>query len=414
MFQPIKALITTKLAHFNRMCSRTIKTLAVGNGNENIYERSDYPMSKCNSILKDQYISILGYGAQGRGQSLNLKDNNIRVCVGVRKGASWAKAIDDGWEPGVDLFEIKDACERGTIIANLLSDAGQIHQWNTIKKGLTKNKTLYFSHGFGITYSDQTGIEPPEEVDVIMVSPGISVKEPFKKGVGSNSSYAIHNDYSGNARDTCLAMAFGIGSSYTFETTFEKETYSNLVGERCVLMGLIKGAISAQYNVLRKNGHSPAEAYTETVEEAFNSIYPLINDNGMECLYSNCSTTAQRGAIDWSKTFEEKITPIIEDCYTNVVNGEEARVVINANASHNYSETLEDELDEISNEEIWKVGNQFREFRPSVNETKKHTSTMNQHPIDIWFPTPSVNEANYTKNKRPIDMWYPTPRHIIG
>jgi ketol-acid reductoisomerase len=385
MLQPIRKFIQTG-APF-RLGLRTMKTLNIGNTNETIYERTDFPLKKCNDILNDQYISILGYGPQGRGQSLNLKDNNIRVCVGVRKGESWAKAIDDGWEPGVDLFEIKEACDRGTIIANLLSDAGQILQWDTIKKYLTKDKTLYFSHGFAITYSEQTRIKPPDDIDVVMVAPkgaGISVREHFKKGMGINTSYAIHNDYSGNAQEKCLAMAFGIGSSYAFETSFKNETYSDLVGERCVLMGLIKGALSAQYNILKKMGHSPAEAYNETVEEAFNSLYPLINEQGMDWLYRNCSTTAQRGALDWSKTFERNLTPIIEECYTRVANGEEAQVVIDSNSIVEYKENLEEELDNISNEEIWKVGKELRALRPEANQ--QHNSNVPNY-INPWFPT---------------------------
>jgi len=356
-----------------RNIRRYISTISVGNITETIYERSDYTLPKCNKILKNERVGVIGYGPQGRGQSLNLKDNGVNVCVGVRKGNSWAKAVDDGWEPKVDLFEIDEACERSTIISYLVSDAAQISMWDNVKNYLNENDTLYFSHGFGITYNDQTNIVPPENIDVVMVSPkgsGLTVRNHFLKGSGINSSFAIYNDYTGNAKDKCLAMAFGIGSGHVFETTFENETYSDLVGERCVLMGLIKGAINAQYNVLRKRGHSPTEAYNETVEEAFDSLYPLINEQGMDWLYSNCSTTAQRGALDWSVIFEKELEPIIDSCYINVVNGIETKRVIESNSDPDYREKLEAELIDIRNEELWIVGEKLRKLRPNQNNKK--------------------------------------------
>jgi len=346
---------------------------------ETIFERSDYPINKCKSTLSNERITILGYGPQGRSQSLNLRDNGFNISMGLRKGASWAKAVDDGWEPKVNLFEIDEACDRGTIISYLLSDAGQVHQWPNILPYLTENKTLYFSHGFGITYSDKTNIIPPKNIDVIMVSPkgsGLTVRTHFLNNTGINSSFAIHNDHTGNAQDKCLAMAFGIGSGHVFETTFKNETYSDLLGERCLLMGLIKGAISAQYNILRKNGHSASEAYNETVEEAFDSLYPLINENGMEWLYSNCSTTAQRGALDWSKVFQRELEPIIEHCYSQVINGAEAEIILDKNSDPNYKELLNKELEEMKNEEIWIVGEQLRKLRPNNND--------NNNPKKYW------------------------------
>jgi len=364
------------IRHTLRNTQRFISTLNIGNITENIYERSDYPIKTCNKILGNQRVGVIGYGPQGRGQALNLKDNGIQVCVGVRKGQSWAKALDDGWEPHVDLFEIEEACDRSTIISYLLSDAAQISLWDNVKKYLKENDTLYFSHGFGITYNEQTNIVPPDNVDVIMVSPkgsGLTVRTHFQNGRGINSSYAIHNNYTGYAKDKCLAMAFAIGSGHVFETTFENETYSDLVGERCVLMGLIKGALNAQYTVLRQRGHSPTEAYNETVEEAFDSLFPLINEQGMEWLYSNCSTTAQRGALDWSKIFEKELIPLIESCYVSVAKGKETKRVIDANSNPDYRINLEDELNDIKKEELWIVGEQLRKLRPSSNDTGNDT-----------------------------------------
>ncbi len=347
---------------------KLISTISINGIKENIIERSDYPLSKCQDILKDKKVSIIGYGPQGRGQSLNLRDNNINVSLGLRKGPSWDKALEDGWIEGKDLFEMEEACDKGNVIQYLLSDVGQIKQWDIVKSHLKKNDTLYFSHGFGITYKDKTDIIPPENVDVVLVAPkgaGNTVRNHFVEGGGINASYAIHQDFTGKAKDTTLALAFAIGCGHAFETTFEKEVYSDLTGERCVLMGLIQGAFLAQYKVLRENGHSPSEAYNETVEEALESLFPLISAQGMDWLYSNCSTTAQRGALDWAPRFEFVLKPVIEECYKSVLNGHEADVVIESNSSPDYREKLNKELKEIDSQELWQAAKVLRNLRPS-------------------------------------------------
>ena len=281
---------------------------------EEVVTREEFPLEKAREILKDKTISVIGYGVQGPGQSLNLKDNGFNVIIGQRKNSrSWDKAIDDGWIEGENLFEIEEACKRGSIIQYLLSDAGQIQMWPTIKKYLTKGKTLYFSHGFGITYKEQTNIIPPIDIDVILVAPkgsGTSLRRLFVEGNGLNSSFAIYQDHTGNARDNVIALGIGVGSGYLFETTFKKEVYSDLTGERGTLMGAIQGLFAAQYDILRKKGHSPSEAFNETVEEATQSLYPLIAENGMDWMYANCSTTAQRGALDWWKKFRDAVYPV--------------------------------------------------------------------------------------------------------
>ena len=284
---------------------------------EEVVTREEFPLEKAREILKDKTISVIGYGVQGPGQSLNLKDNGFNVIIGQRKNSrSWDKAIDDGWIEGENLFEIEEACKRGSIIQYLLSDAGQIQMWPIIKKYLTKGKTLYFSHGFGITYKEQTNIIPPSDIDVILVAPkgsGTSLRRLFVEGNGLNSSFAIYQDHTGNARDNVIALGIGVGSGYLFETTFKKEVYSDLTGERGTLMGAIQGLFAAQYDILRKKGHSPSEAFNETVEEATQSLYPLIAENGMDWMYANCSTTAQRGALDWWKKFRDAVYPVFED-----------------------------------------------------------------------------------------------------
>ncbi len=335
---------------------------------ENVVTREEFTLSKAREVLKNEVIAIIGYGVQGPGQSLNLKDNGLNVIVGQRKNSSsWEKAIRDGWKEGKDLFEIEEACKRGTIIQYLLSDAGQIESWPTVKKHLTKGKALYFSHGFGVTFNDQTGIIPPADVDVILIAPkgsGTSLRRLFLEGKGLNSSYAIYQDATGKARERVFALGIGVGSGYLFETDFRKEVYSDLTGERGVLMGAIAGIMEAQYNLLRKKGHSPSEAFNETVEELSQSLLPLVAENGMDWMYANCSTTAQRGALDWKNRFRDAVAPVFDKLYESVATGNEARITIEANRQADYRKKLATELDELHNSEMWQAGAMVRKLRP--------------------------------------------------
>jgi len=342
-----------------------------GGTDENVVTREEFPLAKAQDVLKNETIAIIGYGVQGPGQSLNLKDNGFNVIIGQRKGSkTWDKAIADGWIPGQTLFEIEEACQRGTIIQYLLSDAGQITLWPTIKKHLTTGKALYFSHGFGITYKERTGIIPPADVDVILVAPkgsGTSLRRMFLQGRGLNSSYAIFQDATGRAFDRVVALGIGVGSGYLFETDFKREVFSDLTGERGTLMGAIQGIFAAQYEVLRSNGHSPSEAFNETVEELTQSLMPLVAENGMDWMYANCSTTAQRGALDWWKKFRDASKPVFEELYKEVAAGNEAQRSIDSNSKEDYREKLEVELTELRESEMWRAGATVRKLRPENN-----------------------------------------------
>jgi ketol-acid reductoisomerase len=335
---------------------------------ENVVTRDEFPLEKAREVLKDETIAIIGYGVQGPGQALNLRDNGFNVIIGQRSPSpSYDKAIADGFVPGETLFSIEEAAERGTIIQYLLSDAAQIAVWPTLKPYLTPGKALYFSHGFGITYKERTGIIPPEDVDVILAAPkgsGTSLRRLFVAGKGLNSSYAIFQDATGKAYDRVIAMGIGIGSGYLFETTFKKEVYSDLTGERGSLMGAIQGLFAAQYEVLRAKGHSPSEAFNETVEEATESLYPLVSENGMDWMYANCSTTAQRGALDWWKKFRDAVKPVFNDLYDSVASGNEAQLSIDSNSKSDYRAKLEAELKELEESEMWQAGKTVRSLRP--------------------------------------------------
>lgn len=342
-----------------------------GGVNENVVTRDEFSLEKAREVLKNETIAIIGYGVQGPGQSLNLRDNGFNVIVGQRKGGkTWDKAIADGWIPGETLFEIDEACQRGTIIEYLLSDAAQIEVWPRVKKHLTAGKALYFSHGFGITYKERTGIVPPKDVDVIMVAPkgsGTSLRRMFLQGRGLNSSYAIFQDATGNAYNRVIALGIGVGSGYLFETTFKREVYSDLTGERGTLMGAIQGLLLAQYETLRENGHTPSEAFNETVEELTQSLMPLFAENGMDWMYANCSTTAQRGALDWMGKFHDASKPVFEKLYQEVACGNEAQRSIDTNSKPNYREGLEKELKALRESEMWQAGAVVRKLRPENN-----------------------------------------------
>src|SRR6266852_4140689 len=345
-----------------------MRKIQIGNSTETVVERADYPPERLRAILGKGTVAVLGYGVQGRGQSLNMKDNGVSVVVGQRPGTrSYDLAQKDGWVPGRTLFPLEEAARRGTIVQYLLSDAGQKEYWPTLKPLLTAGKALYFSHGFSIVYSDQTGVIPPKEIDVILVAPkgsGTTVRRLFLEGKGINASYAIHQDATGRALDRCLALGIAIGSGYLFETTFQKEVFSDLTGERGVLMGAIYGLWLAQYEVLREHGHSPSEAFNETVEEATQSLYPLIAENGMDWMYANCSTTAQRGALDWFKRFRDAARPVFEELYERVAAGEETKRVLEANSRKDYREQLEKELKAVADSEMWQAGTVVRSLRP--------------------------------------------------
>ncbi len=342
--------------------------LNFGGVEENVVTREEFPLAKAQDVLKNEVIAIIGYGVQGPGQALNLRDNGFKVIIGQRRpSATWDKAVADGWIPGETLFDIEEAVQKATIVQYLLSDAAQIAQWPTIKPLLTAGKALYFSHGFGITYSDRTGIIPPPDIDVILVAPkgsGTSLRRLFLEGRGLNSSYAIYQDATGRAFDRVIALGIGIGSGYLFETTFKKEVYSDLTGERGSLMGAIQGLFEAQYSVLRQRGHSPSEAFNETVEELTQSLMPLVAENGMDWMYANCSTTAQRGALDWKNRFRDAVLPVFNELYDSVAAGHEAQRSIDSNSQPDYREKLEAELKELRESELWQAGKTVRGLRP--------------------------------------------------
>jgi ketol-acid reductoisomerase len=347
----------------------TMAKIDFGGVIEEVVTREEFPLDKARRALSDETVAVIGYGVQGPAQALNMRDNGINVIVGgsPERKRSWDKALGDGWEPGKTLFPVTEAVEKATIVQYLVSDAAQVILWPQIKPHLKDGDALYFSHGFAIVYRDQTGVVPPEFVDVIMVAPkgsGRSVRANFLAGSGINSSYAVEQDYTGRATERAIALGIAVGSGYLFPTTFEKEVHSDLTGERGVLLGALAGLMEAQYNLLRKKGHSPSEAFNETVEELTQSLIRLVDENGMDWMYANCSSTAQRGGLDWRHRFREAVEPVFEELYESVASGEETRIVLEANSAPDYQDKLESELRAMRESELWQAGAAVRALRP--------------------------------------------------
>ncbi|MGE5844411.1 MAG: ketol-acid reductoisomerase [Syntrophaceae bacterium] len=339
--------------------------LNIGGVVEEVITSEEFTLEKARKVLKDEVVAIIGYGVQGRGQALNLRDNGINVIVGEEFNTK--KAIEGGWVPGKNLFPLMQAAKRGTILHYLMSDAQQKSLWPELKPHLTKGKALYFSHGFSIVYKEQTGVIPPADIDVILVAPkgaGRTVRDNYLAGSGINSSYAVFQDATGRALERTLAVGVAIGSGYLFPTSFEHEVWSDLTGERGVLMGCLAGVLEAQYNELRKHGHSPSEAFNETVEELTQSLMPLVAQNGMDWMYANCSTTAQRGALDWKDRFRDAVAPVFSELYERVKTGKETEIVLRVNSMPDYREKLQKELDAMRNSEMWQAGAVVRSLRP--------------------------------------------------
>jgi len=347
-------------------------TINFGGVDETVVTRDEFSLEKAREVLKDEVIAIIGYGVQAPAQALNLKDNGFNVIVGCR---NFDRPKEDGFVEGVDLFSIEEAATKGTVVQFLVSDAGQKQLWPKLKECLNEGDALYFSHGFGIAYKDLMEIEPPANVDVLLVAPkgsGLNVRRNFLNGAGINSSYAVHQDATGNAEERCIALGIAIGSGFLFPTTFEKEVSSDLTGERGILMGALCGVMEAQYDVLRGAGHSPSEAFNETVEELTQSLIRLVDENGMDWMYANCSTTAQRGALDWRPKFKAATLPVFKDLYQSVIDGKEAQRVLDACSGPDYKELLQKELDEMGSSEMWTAGRAVRTLRP---KGEKKTST---------------------------------------
>ncbi len=267
--------------------------------------------------LKNKTVAIIGYGSQGRAHALNLRDSGINVIVGVREnGKSWENAKADGFNPK----SIEEASKAGDLIAVLIPDTehGVVYD-KYIKSGLKEGKGLLFAHGYSIRFGL---IKPPSYVDVIMVapkSPGPKLREAYLQNFGVPSLVAVHQDYSGKAKDIALAYAKGIGSTRVgvLETTFSDETEEDLFGEQAVLVGGLMYLIKNGFDVLVESGYPPELAYFEVLHE-MKLIVDLVYSSGFTGMLKAVSDTAKyggitRGNLVIDESVKEKMKKLLED-----------------------------------------------------------------------------------------------------
>ncbi len=321
-------------------------------------------------VLKGKRIAVIGYGSQGRGQSLNLKDSGLDVVIGLRKGKSWDAASKDGMK----VMTVAEAVKRSDIIQILLPDESQGAVYRAeILPHLTANKCLMFSHGFNIHFGQ---IVPPSTIDVIMVAPkgpGFMVRRQYEEGKGVPALIAIHQDHSGNAHKIALAYAKGIGATraVVLETTFREETETDLFGEQAVLCGGITSLIKAGFETLVDAGYAPEMAYLEVLHET-KLIVDLIYEGGLTNMRKYVSNTAQYGDLTRGpRVIGEESYIAMEEILEEIQNGTFAREwmlenLVNRPVFNALTAADEDHL-------IEEVGREVRSLMPQFqkNEGKK-------------------------------------------
>jgi ketol-acid reductoisomerase len=247
------------------------------------------------NVLSGKKVAVIGYGSQGRGQALNLKDSGVDVIIGLRPGKSWNSASEEGFS----VYPVPEAVKAADVVQVLVPDEmqGALYR-GEIMPHLAENKCLMFSHGFNIHFGQ---IVPPPTVDVVMVAPkgpGHMVRRQYEEGKGVPALIAVHQNYTGHAHEIALAYAKGIGATraVVLETTFREETETDLFGEQAVLCGGITSLIKAGFETLVDAGYAPEMAYLEVLHET-KLIVDLIYEGGFTKMRSAISNTAQYGDL---------------------------------------------------------------------------------------------------------------------
>jgi len=320
-----------------------------------IYYEQDISLSP----LEGKTIAVIGYGSQGRAQALNMRDSGVNVIVGLRKGGeSWSKAEQDGFKPKT----IEEASAEADIIHILIPDVKQPEVYQKqIKQHLTKGKTLGFSHGYNIHFKQ---IIPPKDVDVILVAPkapGPRMRELYLEGKGTPALVAVHQNSSGKAMDTALAMAKAIGCARAgvIETTFKDETETDLFGEQAVLVGGIMELIKKGFEVLVENGYPPELAYFEVCNE-MKLIVDLIYTGGLTNMLKAVSDTAKYGGLTVGhKIIDEHVRERMQEALERIRDGS---FVESWTGNPEAYKILNEKMQEIANHEIEKVGEKIRKM----------------------------------------------------
>lgn len=312
--------------------------------------------------LKNKKIAVVGYGIQGRGQALNLRDSGLNVIVAQREGGpNYKQAQKDGFEP----VDVKTAAKEADILQILTQDHLQeaIYKKN-IRKYLKPGKTLVFSHGFNIHFQR---IVPPKDVDVWMIAPkgpGALVRRQYEEGKGVPCLVAIHQDASGQALQNALAYAKGIGGARAgiIETTFKEETETDLFGEQTVLCGGTSALIKAGFETLVEAGYQPEIAYFECLHE-LKLIVDLIYEGGLVGMRQRVSDTAEygdytRGPRIVNDRTKKEMKKILKEVQTGKFAREWMRE--NKKGRPNFNKYRE----ESKNHKVEEVGAKLREMMP--------------------------------------------------
>ncbi len=265
-------------------------------------------------------VAIIGYGSQGHAHALNLKESGIDVIVGVRQGKSFTQAQEDGHQ----VFSVREAVAQADIIMVLLPDEQRQKVYEAeIKDELTAGKSLVFAHGFNVHFHQ---IVPPADVDVFLVAPkgpGHLVRRTYEQGAGVPALFAIYQDVSGEAKDTALAYAKGIGGARAgvLETTFKEETETDLFGEQAVLCGGLTALVKAGFETLTEAGYQPELAYFECLHE-LKLIVDLMYEEGLAGMRYSISDTAQWGDfVSGPRVVDAKVKESMKQVLTDIQNG---------------------------------------------------------------------------------------------
>jgi len=317
-------------------------------------------------LLKDKTVAIIGYGIQGRGQSLCLRDSGIRVVVSEIEGtANFEQAKKDGFTP----VNAAQAARSADIIQILTQDHMQAQVYKeSIKPNLKKGKALCFSHGFNIRFKQ---IKPPKNVDVFMVAPkgpGALVRKMYEEGKGVPSLIAVYRDATGQAKSLALAYAKAIKATCAgvIETTFEEETETDLFGEQTVLCGGVSELIKAGFDTLIAAGYQPEIAYFEVLHE-LKLITDLIQERGISGMRMGVSNTACYGDLSRGpRIITKKTRKEMQKILKEIKSGKFAREWIKENQSgrKNFDTLLKVGDDHL----IEKVGKQLREMMPWMKQ----------------------------------------------
>jgi len=318
-------------------------------------------------FLNGKTVAVIGYGSQGHAHSLNMKESGLNVIIGLRKGNSWNRAAEAGFE----VYSVGEATAKADVIMILLPDEQQAKVYKEeIEPNLT-NQALMFAHGFNIHFSQ---IVPPAECDVLMVAPkgpGHLVRRTYTEGAGVPALFAIYQDVSGNAKELALSYAGAIGALRAggLETTFKEETETDLFGEQAVLCGGLTSLIKSGFETLVEAGYQPEVAYFECLHE-MKLIVDLIYEGGMSNMRYSISDTAKWGDfVSGPRVVDASAKAKMKDVLTDIQNGTFAKGWILENQANR---PMFNAIDANENEhQIEKVGRELRAMMPFVNDARK-------------------------------------------